>query len=46
MSRQERENMIEFLTQRKDFSTEKLMVMTDAEIEHLYERAYSHHERG
>ncbi|WP_035667128.1 BH0509 family protein [Halalkalibacter akibai] len=40
MSRQERENMITFLTKVQGFTEGKLMMMTDADIEHLYTRAY------
>lgn len=44
MQRQERENMIKFLSSVGNMSTEKLMVLTDDDVEHLYNRAYSTHE--
>ncbi|WP_227939781.1 BH0509 family protein [Alkalihalobacillus deserti] len=46
MSRQERENMIQFLTKVKDLAEGKLMMMTDEDVEHLYTRAYSLHEKN
>ncbi|ADC49877.1 MULTISPECIES: BH0509 family protein [Alkalihalophilus] len=45
MSRQERENMIQFLTKVEGMTERKLMVMTDADIEHIYTRAYTMQER-
>ncbi|RKL67708.1 transporter [Salipaludibacillus neizhouensis] len=44
MQRQERENMIKFLSSVRVISMEKLMVLTDEDVEHLYTRAYSTHE--
>jgi len=44
MQRQERENMIKFLSRVREMSFEKLMVLTDADVEHLYTRAYNDHE--
>ncbi|ARK28599.1 BH0509 family protein [Halalkalibacter krulwichiae] len=46
MSRRERENMIQFLTKVQGLTEEKLMLMTDEDVEHLYTRAYSMHEKG
>ncbi|WP_017729360.1 BH0509 family protein [Halalkalibacterium ligniniphilum] len=45
MRRQERENMVKFLIQMKGFTHQTLMVMTDEDVEHLYTRAYSFHEK-
>ncbi len=45
MSRQERENMIHFLTRIQGMAETQLMMMTDEDVEHLYTRAYSMHER-
>ncbi|NSL52743.1 BH0509 family protein [Calidifontibacillus erzurumensis] len=42
MSRQERKNMIEFITKNREFNSEKLMYMTDDEIEHIYKNIYYH----
>lgn len=44
MKRQERENMIEFLSNVREMSMERLMVLTDEDVEHIYSRAYSAHE--
>jgi len=44
MNRQERENMIKFLSKIREMSFEKLMVLTDADLDHVYSRAYSTHE--
>lgn len=44
MHRQERENMIKFLSRVREMSFEKLMVLTDSDVEHLYTRAYNNHE--
>lgn len=44
MSRQERRNMIEFIQRTKGLSEDKLVYMTDAEIEHIYKAAYFHFE--
>ncbi|KMJ55585.1 BH0509 family protein [Alkalihalophilus sp. As8PL] len=46
MSRKERENMIQFLTTVEGMHERKLMLMTDADIEHIYTRVYSMHERN
>ncbi|MFC0560475.1 BH0509 family protein [Halalkalibacter alkalisediminis] len=46
MSRQERENMIQFLTKVQGLTEGKLMLMTDEDVEHLYTRAYSLHEKN
>jgi phosphoribosylamine-glycine ligase len=40
MKRQERKNMIEFISKMKDIETETLMYMTDEDIEHIYSSAY------
>lgn len=40
MSRQERRNMIEFITKIREFKKENLMYMTDEEIEHIYNSTY------
>ncbi|MCL7749648.1 BH0509 family protein [Halalkalibacter alkaliphilus] len=45
MSRQERENMIQFLNKVQGLTERKLMMMTDEDIEHLYTRAYLLHEK-
>lgn len=42
MSRQERKNMIEFITKNRNFENENLMYMTDDEIEHIYNSTYYH----
>ncbi|WP_096202030.1 BH0509 family protein [Bacillus sp. FJAT-45350] len=44
MSRQERENMIDFIAKVKGFGERKLMLMTDADIEYIYTRVYDQHE--
>ena len=46
MSRRERENMIQFLTKVEGLTEGKLMLMTDEDVEHLYTRAYSLHEKN
>ncbi|WP_243387999.1 BH0509 family protein [Bacillus kexueae] len=40
MGRQERKNMIEFITKMKDIDQETIMYMTDADIEHIYTATY------
>ncbi|MGG4489703.1 BH0509 family protein [Metabacillus idriensis] len=40
MKRQERKNMIEFISKMKEIETETLMYMTDEDIEHIYSSAY------
>lgn len=45
MSRQERENMVQFLTKVEGLTESKLMMLTDEDVEHLYTRAYSLHEK-
>lgn len=40
MSRQERKNMIEFITKNRSIANENLMYMTDDEIEHIYNSTY------
>ncbi|WP_243291627.1 BH0509 family protein [Bacillus sp. FJAT-47783] len=40
MSRQERKNMIQFITKMKDIDQESIMYMTDADIEHIYSMTY------
>ncbi|PGM56785.1 transporter [Bacillus sp. AFS053548] len=42
MSREERKNMVQFFELTKGFSTEDLVFMTDADLEHLYDTAYTH----
>ncbi|WP_180232815.1 BH0509 family protein [Bacillus sp. AFS055030] len=42
MSREERKNMVQFLELTKGFSTEDLVFMTDADLEHLYDTAYTY----
>lgn len=44
MCRQERENMINFITKIKEFDTNNLIIMTDEEVEHIYNTVYYHHE--
>jgi hypothetical protein len=44
MSREERKNMIEFITKMRGLNKEQLLYMTDAEIEHIYNQTYYHHE--
>ena len=44
MSRQERENMVNFIQKMKDLDTNRLSIMTDDEIEHIYNTVYYHHE--
>jgi hypothetical protein len=44
MSRQERKNMIHFIEKTQGFGQEKLMYMTDDEIEYIYNRLYSKYE--
>ncbi|WP_102347773.1 BH0509 family protein [Bacillus sp. Marseille-P3661] len=45
MSRQERRNMIEYINKKRELSTEKLIYMTDEEIEHIYNITYFHYEQ-
>ncbi len=44
MSRQERKNMVEFISKVRELDRETLMYMTDADIEHIYNAVYYHHE--
>jgi hypothetical protein len=44
MSRQERKNMVDFIAKVKEVDREILMYMTDADIEHVYNAVYYHHE--
>jgi len=44
MSREERKNMIQFLELTKGFSTDVLVFMTDADIEHIYNSTYTYME--
>ncbi|OAO77402.1 hypothetical protein A0O32_2557 [Anoxybacillus flavithermus] len=44
MSREERKNMIEFITKLRSFNQEQLVYMTDEEIEHIYNQTYYHYE--
>ncbi|MDT8862697.1 BH0509 family protein [Alkalihalobacillus sp. MEB130] len=46
MSRQERENMIQFLSKVQGMKEGKLMLMTDEDVEHLYTRAYLLYEKA
>lgn len=40
VGRQERKNMIEFITKMKDIDHESIMYMTDEDIEHIYTTTY------
>lgn len=40
MKRRERENMINYLMKTQNTTQERLMVMTDEDIEHVYNREY------
>lgn len=42
MSREERKNMVQFLAQARGLSTEDLVFMTDADLEHIYNSAYTY----
>lgn len=44
MCRKERKNMVEFIEKVKEFDKDTLMYMTDADIEHIYNTTYFHHE--
>ena len=44
MSREERKNMIEFITKLRSLNQEQLIHMTDAEIEHMDNQTYYHYE--
>lgn len=44
MSREERKNMIEFITKLRSLNQEQLIYMTDAEIEHIDNQTYYHYE--
>ncbi|MBU8908778.1 BH0509 family protein [Desertibacillus haloalkaliphilus] len=44
MSRQERANMITFIEKVKGYGRNELMVMTDADIEYIYNRTYDLYE--
>ncbi len=46
LSRQERKNMITFIERMKGMDRNALLYMTDAEIEHIYNSAYSLSEEG
>nr|WP_040607039.1 BH0509 family protein [Salsuginibacillus kocurii] len=44
MERRERENMVRFIANVRGISEKRLMMMTDAEVEHIYETVYAKHE--
>ncbi|AOM84218.1 BH0509 family protein [Salisediminibacterium beveridgei] len=44
MERRERENIINYLMKVRNTKNERLMVMTDEDIEHLYNREYDEQE--
>jgi hypothetical protein len=44
MKRMERENMIQFLSQVNGMASEKLMIMTDEDLDHTYTRTYDMYE--
>lgn len=44
IQRQERVNMIDFLSRLTDLKAEQFIYMTDEDIEHIYETTYFHHE--
>ncbi|WP_100400705.1 BH0509 family protein [Bacillus sp. FJAT-44742] len=44
MSRKERKNMISFISRIRGMEESKLSIMTDDEVEHIYERTYYSHE--
>ncbi|WP_147802465.1 BH0509 family protein [Alkalicoccus halolimnae] len=44
MKRMERENMIQFLTRVNGITSEKLMIMTDEDLDHTYTRTYNTYE--
>lgn len=39
-NRQERRNMIEFIVSMSCYSREQMVVMTDEEVEYLYDKTY------
>ncbi|MBD1379619.1 BH0509 family protein [Metabacillus arenae] len=43
MSRQERKNMIEFISTMRKIEKDTLIYMTDAEVEHIYFSTYDHY---
>ena len=40
MSRKERKNMMEFIEMMRGIDKKEMLYMTDADIEHIYERTY------
>ncbi|AKO91124.1 MULTISPECIES: BH0509 family protein [Priestia] len=44
MSRQERKNMIEFISRVRPVDMELFMYMTDADLEQVYNTTYFYHE--
>ncbi|PTL40260.1 BH0509 family protein [Alkalicoccus saliphilus] len=44
MKRMERENIVNFLTRVRQTSAEKLMNMTDEDLDHMYARTYDRYE--
>lgn len=42
MSREERKNMVQFLELTRGLSTEELVFMTDADLEHIYNTTYTY----
>ncbi|MCD7036325.1 BH0509 family protein [Metabacillus sp. GX 13764] len=41
MSRQERRNMVQYISSRRSFDVGALSIMTDEEIEHIYTVMYA-----
>ena len=44
MKRQERENMIHYLMKTRKVTNDRLMLMTDEDVEYLYSREYGEEE--
>lgn len=42
MSREERKNMVQFLEQARGLSSDVLVFMTDADLEHIYNSTYTY----
>ncbi|MFB5663956.1 BH0509 family protein [Alteribacillus sp. HJP-4] len=44
MKRRERQNMITFLTKVRGMEDQQFTMMTDEDVEHLYDQTYFQHE--
>jgi hypothetical protein len=44
LSHEERRNMVQFITKALEIEVDRLIYMTDAMVEHFYNKAYSPYE--